>query len=191
MDPQAGTHGLQILNAQKEDAGQYTCIVTNELGEASKNYHVEVLSEPPGNPGTLAGQAEESWPHLRPREPSCACGKRVSVIPPSCLGDSVRLWSRCPHPSPSCLPTATCGVEMQPGITPGPLETTPGTPCFISPIPYPSLALSNYNWVPFQNPIVPVPSLGSLTNGSGSQDPPQASSSHTLWLFSPPLHLQR
>lgn len=46
MAPQAGTHGLQILNAQKEDAGQYTCVVTNELGEATKNYHVEVLSEP-------------------------------------------------------------------------------------------------------------------------------------------------
>lgn len=51
MDPQAGTHGLQILNAQKEDAGQYTCIVTNELGEATKNYHVEVLSEPPTTQG--------------------------------------------------------------------------------------------------------------------------------------------
>ncbi|XP_066112042.1 hemicentin-2 isoform X1 [Saccopteryx bilineata] len=42
----AGTHGLQILNAQKEDAGQYTCVVTNELGEAVKNYHVEVLIPP-------------------------------------------------------------------------------------------------------------------------------------------------
>uniref|UniRef100_F1S0Y1 Hemicentin-2 n=1 Tax=Sus scrofa TaxID=9823 RepID=F1S0Y1_PIG len=41
-----GTHGLQILNAQKEDAGQYTCLVTNELGEAMKNYHVEVLIPP-------------------------------------------------------------------------------------------------------------------------------------------------
>ncbi|GAB1286208.1 Hemicentin-2 [Apodemus speciosus] len=41
-----GTHGLQILNAQKEDAGQYTCVVTNELGEATKNYHVEVLIPP-------------------------------------------------------------------------------------------------------------------------------------------------
>uniref|UniRef100_A0A8C0N075 Hemicentin 2 n=1 Tax=Canis lupus familiaris TaxID=9615 RepID=A0A8C0N075_CANLF len=41
-----GTHGLQILNAQKEDAGQYTCVVTNELGEAMKNYHVEVLIPP-------------------------------------------------------------------------------------------------------------------------------------------------
>lgn len=52
--PQAGTHGLQILNAQKEDAGQYTCVVTNELGEAMKNYHVEVLSEsgPPGTGGS-------------------------------------------------------------------------------------------------------------------------------------------
>ncbi|KAM9207753.1 hemicentin-2 [Dugong dugon] len=42
----AGTHGLQILNAQEEDAGQYTCVVTNELGEAMKNYHVEVLIPP-------------------------------------------------------------------------------------------------------------------------------------------------
>ncbi|XP_035878268.1 hemicentin-2 [Phyllostomus discolor] len=41
-----GTHGLQILNAQKEDAGQYTCVVTNTLGEAVKNYHVEVLIPP-------------------------------------------------------------------------------------------------------------------------------------------------
>ncbi|XP_046530474.1 hemicentin-2 isoform X1 [Equus quagga] len=41
-----GTHGLQILNAQEEDAGQYTCVVTNELGEAVKNYHVEVLIPP-------------------------------------------------------------------------------------------------------------------------------------------------
>ncbi|XP_069861249.1 hemicentin-2 [Dipodomys merriami] len=41
-----GTHGLQILNVQKEDAGQYTCVVTNELGEAVKNYHVEVLIPP-------------------------------------------------------------------------------------------------------------------------------------------------
>ena len=50
--PQAGTHGLQILNAQKEDAGQYTCVVTNELGEAMKNYHVEVLSESGTGQGT-------------------------------------------------------------------------------------------------------------------------------------------
>ncbi|XP_060056373.1 hemicentin-2 isoform X2 [Erinaceus europaeus] len=41
-----GTQGLQILNAQREDAGQYTCVVTNELGEAMKNYHVEVIIPP-------------------------------------------------------------------------------------------------------------------------------------------------
>lgn len=69
--PQAGTHGLQILNAQKEDAGQYTCMVTNELGEATKNYHVEVLSEPPTISGTVADQAKTSWPHMRPQAPSC------------------------------------------------------------------------------------------------------------------------
>uniref|UniRef100_A0A5F8HA67 Hemicentin-2 n=1 Tax=Monodelphis domestica TaxID=13616 RepID=A0A5F8HA67_MONDO len=44
--PGDGTHGLQILNAQEQDAGRYTCVVTNEVGEAVKNYHVEVLIPP-------------------------------------------------------------------------------------------------------------------------------------------------
>uniref|UniRef100_M3YMQ2 Hemicentin 2 n=1 Tax=Mustela putorius furo TaxID=9669 RepID=M3YMQ2_MUSPF len=82
-----GTHGLQILNAQKEDAGQYTCVVTNELGEAMKNYHVEVLSES----GTLWGTSRTggkvrrtlrstpvlaSFCHLH-------CGPSFLIIPPS------------------------------------------------------------------------------------------------------------
>uniref|UniRef100_F6QD70 Hemicentin 2 n=1 Tax=Ornithorhynchus anatinus TaxID=9258 RepID=F6QD70_ORNAN len=41
-----GTRGVQILNAQEDDAGRYTCVVTNEVGEAVKNYHVEVLIPP-------------------------------------------------------------------------------------------------------------------------------------------------
>lgn len=41
----AGGHGLQILNARQEDAGQYTCIVTNEIGEAIRNYEVKVFSK--------------------------------------------------------------------------------------------------------------------------------------------------
>ncbi|XP_055255516.1 hemicentin-2 isoform X3 [Moschus berezovskii] len=52
----AGTHGLQILNAQKEDAGQYTCMVTNELGEAMKSYHVEVLIPPSISKDDLFGE---------------------------------------------------------------------------------------------------------------------------------------
>uniref|UniRef100_A0A7N5KTI0 Hemicentin 2 n=1 Tax=Ailuropoda melanoleuca TaxID=9646 RepID=A0A7N5KTI0_AILME len=52
-----GTHGLQILNAQKEDAGQYTCVVTNELGEAMKNYHVEVLIPPSISKDDALGEA--------------------------------------------------------------------------------------------------------------------------------------
>ncbi|ELV11784.1 Hemicentin-2 [Tupaia chinensis] len=52
-----GTHGLQILNAQKEDAGQYTCVVTNELGEAVKNYHVEVLIPPSISKDDPSGEA--------------------------------------------------------------------------------------------------------------------------------------
>ncbi|XP_073456587.1 hemicentin-2 [Aquarana catesbeiana] len=41
-----GGHGLQILNARQEDAGQYTCIVTNEIGEAIRNYEVKVFIPP-------------------------------------------------------------------------------------------------------------------------------------------------
>ncbi|XP_054077069.1 hemicentin-2 isoform X2 [Rissa tridactyla] len=41
-----GGHGLQILNAQEEDAGTYSCIVANEDGEAMKNYSVKVLVPP-------------------------------------------------------------------------------------------------------------------------------------------------
>ncbi|NXN24555.1 HMCN2 protein, partial [Nycticryphes semicollaris] len=38
-----GGHGLQILNAQEEDAGTYSCIVASEAAEAVKNYSVKVL----------------------------------------------------------------------------------------------------------------------------------------------------
>ncbi|XP_065551612.1 hemicentin-2 [Lathamus discolor] len=41
-----GGHGLQILNAQEEDAGTYSCIVANGAGEAMKNYSVKVLVPP-------------------------------------------------------------------------------------------------------------------------------------------------
>ncbi|KAJ7414143.1 hemicentin-2 [Willisornis vidua] len=41
-----GGQGLQILNAQEEDAGTYSCIVASEDGEAVKNYDVKVLVPP-------------------------------------------------------------------------------------------------------------------------------------------------
>ncbi|KAK2535167.1 Hmcn2 [Columba livia] len=41
-----GGHGLQILNAQEEDTGTYSCIVASEAGEAVKNYAVKVLVPP-------------------------------------------------------------------------------------------------------------------------------------------------
>uniref|UniRef100_A0A8B9H3J1 Hemicentin 1 n=1 Tax=Astyanax mexicanus TaxID=7994 RepID=A0A8B9H3J1_ASTMX len=37
---------LQILNAQEEDAGRYTCVATNEAGETLKNYEVKVYIPP-------------------------------------------------------------------------------------------------------------------------------------------------
>ncbi|NXK72500.1 HMCN2 protein, partial [Amazona guildingii] len=40
-----GGHGLQILNAQEEDAGTYSCVADNGAGEAVKNYSVKVLGE--------------------------------------------------------------------------------------------------------------------------------------------------
>ncbi|XP_039417870.1 hemicentin-2 [Corvus cornix cornix] len=41
-----GGHGLQILNAQEEDTGTYSCVVASEDGEAVKNYAVKVLVPP-------------------------------------------------------------------------------------------------------------------------------------------------
>ncbi|XP_049688139.1 hemicentin-2 [Accipiter gentilis] len=41
-----GGHGLQILNAQEEDGGTYSCVAANEAGEAVKNYSVKVLVPP-------------------------------------------------------------------------------------------------------------------------------------------------
>ncbi|OWK59760.1 Hemicentin-2 [Lonchura striata] len=41
-----GGQGLQILNAQEEDTGTYSCIVASEDGEAVKNYAVKVLVPP-------------------------------------------------------------------------------------------------------------------------------------------------
>lgn len=85
---QAGTHGLQILNAQKEDAGQYTCVVTNEVGEAVKNYHVEVLSES-GPPGT-GGRQEVA------REPWDPGAWAIPDTPDAFMGLSARIVTRQP-----------------------------------------------------------------------------------------------
>ncbi|XP_071622127.1 hemicentin-2 isoform X2 [Heliangelus exortis] len=41
-----GGRGLQILNAQEEDSGTYSCIVGNEAGEAVRSYAVKVLVPP-------------------------------------------------------------------------------------------------------------------------------------------------
>lgn len=96
--PSAGTRGLQILNAQKEDAGQYTCVVTNALGEAMKNYHVEVLGEP-GPPGL--------WPH------GWACGHSRALGTLGALGAlGPRLTGRTGHPR-------CCGGAHLLGQSPG------------------------------------------------------------------------
>ncbi|XP_010115558.1 PREDICTED: hemicentin-1-like, partial [Chlamydotis macqueenii] len=40
-----GGRTLQILNAQEDNAGRYTCIATNEAGETLKHYEVKVYSK--------------------------------------------------------------------------------------------------------------------------------------------------
>lgn len=40
----AGGRTLQILNAQQDSAGRYTCIATNEAGETLRHYEVKVYS---------------------------------------------------------------------------------------------------------------------------------------------------
>ncbi|KAM9594340.1 hemicentin-2 isoform 4-T4 [Morphnus guianensis] len=51
-----GGHGLQILNAQEEDAGTYSCVAANEAGEAVKNYSVKVLVPPSIARDDLSGE---------------------------------------------------------------------------------------------------------------------------------------
>lgn len=40
-----GGRTLQILNAQEDNAGRYSCVATNEAGEMIKHYEVKVYSK--------------------------------------------------------------------------------------------------------------------------------------------------
>uniref|UniRef100_A0A8D0P964 Hemicentin-1 n=1 Tax=Sus scrofa TaxID=9823 RepID=A0A8D0P964_PIG len=53
---------LQILNAQEDNAGRYSCVATNEAGEMIKHYEVKVYIPPIINKGDLLG------PGLSPKE---------------------------------------------------------------------------------------------------------------------------
>ncbi|XP_011902754.1 PREDICTED: hemicentin-1 isoform X2 [Cercocebus atys] len=57
-----GGRTLQILNAQKDNAGRYSCVATNEAGEMIKHYEVKVYIPPIINKGDLWG------PGLSPKE---------------------------------------------------------------------------------------------------------------------------
>ncbi|XP_019355735.1 hemicentin-1 isoform X2 [Alligator mississippiensis] len=50
-----GGQTLQILNAQEDNAGKYTCIATNEAGETLKHYEVKVFIPPTINKGDISG----------------------------------------------------------------------------------------------------------------------------------------
>ncbi|XP_004768021.1 hemicentin-1 isoform X1 [Mustela putorius furo] len=57
-----GGRTLQILNAQEDNAGRYSCIATNEAGEMIKHYEVKVYIPPIINKGDILG------PGLSPKE---------------------------------------------------------------------------------------------------------------------------
>ncbi|KAM5295479.1 hemicentin-1 isoform 1-T1 [Glossophaga mutica] len=57
-----GGRTLQILNAQEDNAGRYSCVATNEAGEMIKHYEVKVYIPPIINKGDLLG------PGLSPKE---------------------------------------------------------------------------------------------------------------------------
>ncbi|KAM4662543.1 hemicentin-2 [Discoglossus pictus] len=99
-----GGLGLQILNVQEEDSGQYTCLVTNEVGEASKNYEVKVFIPPQITREDLSGEIGlkevktkinsslvlqcESWAVPKPRLHWYKDGQLVENIGPvQILGD--------------------------------------------------------------------------------------------------------
>ncbi|KAF5916712.1 hypothetical protein HPG69_005507 [Diceros bicornis minor] len=50
-----GGRTLQILNAQEDNAGRYSCVATNEAGEMIKHYEVKVYIPPIINKGDLLG----------------------------------------------------------------------------------------------------------------------------------------
>ncbi|XP_009996158.1 PREDICTED: hemicentin-1 [Chaetura pelagica] len=50
-----GGRTLQILNAQEDNAGRYTCIATNEAGETLKHYEVKVYIPPTIKKGGISG----------------------------------------------------------------------------------------------------------------------------------------
>ncbi|XP_019904855.2 hemicentin-1 isoform X2 [Esox lucius] len=50
-----GGRTLQIMNAQEEDAGKYTCVATNEAGDSLKNYEVKVYIPPQINKNDVPG----------------------------------------------------------------------------------------------------------------------------------------
>ncbi|XP_075792870.1 hemicentin-1 isoform X2 [Pelodiscus sinensis] len=50
-----GGQTLQILNAQEDSAGRYTCIATNEAGETLKHYEVKIYIPPVINKGDVSG----------------------------------------------------------------------------------------------------------------------------------------
>ncbi|XP_011246353.1 hemicentin-1 isoform X3 [Mus musculus] len=57
-----GGRTLQILNAQEDNAGRYSCVATNEAGEKIKHYEVKVYIPPIIKKGDLLG------PGLSPKE---------------------------------------------------------------------------------------------------------------------------
>ncbi|NXL77816.1 HMCN1 protein, partial [Leptocoma aspasia] len=57
-----GGRTLQILNAQQDSAGRYTCIATNEAGETLRHYEVKVYIPPTIAKGDISGTG------LSPRE---------------------------------------------------------------------------------------------------------------------------
>lgn len=48
----SGGRGLRLMHAAREDAGRYTCIVSNSAGEERKNFDLNVL----GNAALYMGQ---------------------------------------------------------------------------------------------------------------------------------------
>ncbi|NXF12445.1 HMCN1 protein, partial [Smithornis capensis] len=57
-----GGRTLQILSAQEDSAGRYTCVATNEAGETSKHYELKVYIPPTIAKGDVSGAG------LSPRE---------------------------------------------------------------------------------------------------------------------------
>ncbi|GAB1285527.1 Hemicentin-1 [Apodemus speciosus] len=100
-----GGRTLQILNAQEDNAGRYSCVATNEAGEKIKHYEVKVYIPPIIKKGDLLG------PGLSPKEVKIRVNSSLTLECEAYAIPSASL--RCPLKSDDHVTIAANGHTLQ------------------------------------------------------------------------------